>query len=141
MSITTDKNINGEERKVVKNYTDLHVYQLAFSSAMIIYKISKAWPAEEKYSLTDQIRKSSRSVCGNIAEAWRKRRYPAHFVSKMCDADTEAAETEVWLDFAHSCEYLVGKDYVELKDSYDHICRMLSKMMKEVNTWCKDRKM
>ncbi len=138
MSITTDKIIKGEEGKVVKNYTDLYVYQLAFSSAMIICKISKAWPAEEKYSLTDQIRKSSRSVCGNIAEAWRKRRYCAHFVSKMSDADTEAAETEVWLDFAHSCEYLLDKDYVELKDNYDHICRMLTIMMDDAKSWCKN---
>lgn len=91
---------DSQKPEVVQNYTELKVYQLAFTSAMRIYELSKKWPTEEKYSLTDQIRRSSRSVCGNIAEAWRKRRYPAHFVSKLSDADTEAAETEVWLDFA-----------------------------------------
>ncbi|MFQ6113878.1 MAG: four helix bundle protein [bacterium] len=103
---------------------------------MNIYELSKKWPSEEKYSLTDQIRRSSRSVCGNIAEAWRKRRYPAHFVSKLSDADTEAAETEVWLDFALRCGYLGKTDHTELRDDYDHICRMLTKMMANPESWC-----
>lgn len=119
-----------------KNYTDLRVYRLAFESAMQIYELSKKWPREERYSLTDQIRRSSRSVCGNIAEAWRKRRYPAHFVSKLSDADTEAAETEVWLDFSSHCRYLGSESYSKLKGNYDHVCRMLSNMMSNSNSWC-----
>ena len=104
---------------------------------MRIFELSKKWPPEEKNSLTDQIRRSSRSVCGNIAESWRKRRYPAHFISKLSDADTEAAETEVWLNFALHCEYLAKADYNELHDNYDHICRMLTKMMTNADSWCK----
>ncbi len=130
-----------ENIELVKNYRDLNVYKLAFESAMRIYELSKKWQAEDKYSLTDQIRRSSRSVCGNIAEAWRKRIYINHFVSKLSDSDIEAAETEVWLDFAYECKYLDSTDYAELKDNYDHICRMLTKMMNNPEPWCKkDRK-
>jgi four helix bundle protein len=104
---------------------------------MQIFELSKSWPKEEKYSLVDQIRRSSRSVCANIAESWRKRRYPAHFVSKLSDAETEAAETEVWLEFAFKCNYLENDNYKLLFDNYDYICRMLIKMMKSPETWCK----
>jgi len=121
----------------IQNYTDLRVYQLSFESAMRIFELSKAWPREEKYSLIDQIRRSSRSVCGNIAEAWRKRRYPAHFVSKLTDADTEAAETEVWLDFAHKCGYLGDSEYVSLHQNYNHICGMLTQMINKPEPWCR----
>ena len=126
-----------KKTEVVKNYRDLNVYQLAFNSAMRIFELSKKWPKEERYSLTDQIRRSSRSVCGNIAEAWRKRRYPAHFVSKLSDSDSEAAETEVWLDFAFHCGYLEQSDHTELRDDYDHICRMLTTMMAAPESWCR----
>ena len=129
-----------EKDKRIKSYTNLKVYKLAFESAMKIFELSKKWPAEERYSLTDQIRRSSRSVCGNIAEAWRKRRYPNHFVSKLSDSDSEAAETEVWLDFALKCSYLKEKDHSELKDSYDYICRMLTKMMNNPEQWCLSKK-
>ncbi len=127
---------NKEIDKRIRNYTDLKVYQIAFRSAMRIFDISKNWPKEEKYSLTDQIRRSSRSVCGNIAESWRKRRYPAHFVSKLSDSDAESAETEVWLDFSLNCKYINQKDYSELKDNYDYICGMLTKMMNNPEKWC-----
>src|SRR5438034_1126839 len=90
----------------VSDYKQLRVYQLAFQSAVEIFELSKKFPAEEKFSLTDQLRRASRSVCANIAEAWRKRRYEAAFVSKLSDADTEAAETEVWLSFALHHGYL-----------------------------------
>ncbi len=123
--------------KPTKSYRELRVYQLAFKAAMRIYELSKAWPPEEKYSLTDQIRRASRSVCSNTAEAWRKRRYPNNFVSKLSDSDTEAAETEVWLDFALHCGYLAEEDHAELRDDYDHIGRMLSKMMDNPEVWCK----
>ena len=124
-----------EDTELAKSYKDLNVYRLAFEAAMRIFELSKKWPPEEKYSLTDQIRRASRSVCGNIAEAWRKRRYPAHFASKLSDADTEGSETEVWLDFALRCRYMSESVHAELKDSYDHICRMLSKMMSDPDKW------
>ena len=124
------------EKSVVKSFRDLNVYKLAFESAMKIFELTKKWPSEEKYSATDQIRRSSRSVCANIAESWRKRRYPAHFVSKLSDSDTEAAETEVWLDFGHECGYLRKEDHESLKDNYDHIERMLTKMMNSSGKWC-----
>src|SRR6267142_1597609 len=90
----------------VKDYKELRVYKLAYDSAMEIFRLSRSWPPEEKFSLIDQIRRSSRSVCTNIAEAWRKRRYEAAFISKLSDSDTEAAETEVHLAFALRCGYL-----------------------------------
>ena len=130
---------DGDKR--INNYSDLKVYQLAFESAMRIFEFSKKWPPEEKYSLTNQIRRSSRSVCGNIAEAWRKRRYPAHFVSKLSDSDTEAAETDVWLDFAFKCKYLEKEVHSKLKENYDHICRMLMKMMNKPQEWCVTKKL
>jgi len=119
----------------VHNYSDLKVYNIAFKSAMQIYHRSQKWPIEEKYSLTDQIRRSSRSVCSNIAEAWRKRRYPAHFISKLSDADSESAETEVWLKFAKGCGYIEKLEFEELNDKYNHICRMLTIMMTNSNDW------
>jgi four helix bundle protein len=126
---------SNKKKYLARSYTDLYVYQLAFESAMKIYEISKNWPKEEKYSLTDQIRRSSRSVCGNIAEAWRKRRYPAHFVSKLSDSDSEGAETEVWLAFALRCNYLKSDQHAKLMDNYDHIGRMLSIMTADPYKW------
>jgi four helix bundle protein len=90
----------------MRGYRDLKVYQLAYKLAMEILNESKSFPKEERYSLTDQIRRSSRSVATNLAEGYRKRRYPNMFVSKMADADSEGAETQVWLDFARDCGYL-----------------------------------
>src|SRR5947209_20609016 len=99
-----DKNIKSNERKkTIRRHTDLEVYQRAFAAAMRIFELTRAFPPEEKYSLTDQIRRASRSVCSNTAEAWRKRRYPAAFVSKLSDAEGEAAETQVWLQFSAKC--------------------------------------
>ena len=88
------------------SFKDLKVYSLAFELAMEIFEISKSFPKEERYSLIDQIRRSSRSICTNLAEGYRKRLYPAHFVSKLTDADAENSETEVWLDFAFQCKYI-----------------------------------
>jgi len=87
---------------LVTHHKELRVYQQAFDAAMRVYRLSRRWPPEERYSLTSQVCRSSRSVCGNIAEAWRKRRYPNHFVSKFSDADGEGAETQNWLGFALS---------------------------------------
>ena len=120
----------------VADYRQLRVYQLAFETAMEIFVLSKKFPGEEKYTLTDQLRRSSRSVCANIAEAWRKRRYEAAFVSKLSDSDTEAAETEVHLDFAFHCGYLDSRMHNTLQDRYDHICRQLRNMMHDTPSWC-----
>ena len=103
---------------------------------MRIFDLSKEWPKGERYSLTDQIRRSSRSVCENVAEAWRKRRYQAHFVSKLSDADSEAAETQAWLDFALRCGYLTQQDFADLDRIYETICGSLVKMMTQPETWC-----
>ena len=119
----------------VKDYRELRVYQLAFDTAVEIHELTKGFPSEEKYSLTDQMRRSSRSVCANIAEAWRKRRYPKHFVSKLSDADSEAAETQVWLEFSLRFGYIEQEKYEELIDHYDHICRQLSIMMSSPQKW------
>ena len=119
-----------------KDYRELRVHQLAFETALRIFEISKKFPAEERYSLTDQIRRSSRAVCSNIAEAWRKRRYPASFVSKLSDSDAESAETAVWLDFCKAFSYITDKDHAELADHYDHICSQLALMMQEPGKWC-----
>jgi len=105
------------------------VYQLAFDLAMQVFTESKRFPVDERYSLTDQIRRSSRSVAGNIAEGFRKRRYRNMFVSKLADADAEATETQVWLDFAHGCGYLPSERHAELVASYEEIGKMLGTMM------------
>lgn len=120
----------------VKDYRELQVYQSAFESAMQVFELTQSFPREEVYSLTDQIRRSTRSVCSNIAEAWRKRRYPASFVSKLSDSDAEAAETQVWLDFALRCKYINATTHTELYDRYNHICAQLTTMMKDPDSWC-----
>lgn len=112
-----------------KGFKDLNVYKLAFETAMEIFHLSKKFPVEEKYSLTDQIRRSSRSVCANIAEGYRKRLYPKHFTSKMTDADAEASETCVWIEFAKNCNYIDENIKIELLSKYDEIGRMLWSMI------------
>lgn len=113
--------------KVVR-HTDLEVYQRAFAAAMEVFRLSKTFPTEEKYSLTDQGRRSSRSVAANIAEAWRKRRYPASFVNKLNDAEGEAAETQTWLQFAVECDYANAESTRALYAEYDSIIAMLVNM-------------
>jgi four helix bundle protein len=113
----------------MSTFRDLKVYQKAFSLAMDIFNVSKAFPEYEKYDLTIQIRKSSRSVCASISEAYRKRKYPAHFVSKTTDADMENSETQVWLDFALACKYIDRKIYDEFIKRSDEIGRMLNHMI------------
>ena len=106
-------------------FRDLKVYKLAFRLAMEIFHESKKFPPEERYSLTDQIRRASRSVPGNIAEGYRKRRYAKMFISKMADADGEATETQVWVDFAYECGYLSRRRQFELRTGYEEVGRML----------------
>jgi four helix bundle protein len=113
----------------VRGYKDLKVYQLAYKLAMEIFNETRSFPKEERYSLTDQIRRSSRSVATNIAEGYRKRRYPNMFISKMADADSEGAETQVWLDFAQDGGYLSRKRHDELIEGYEEVGRMLGSMM------------
>jgi len=110
------------------SFKDLKVYQLAFEAANTIFKISKRFPKEETYSLIDQIRRSSRSVCVNIGEGYRKRIYPKHFTSKMTDADGEATETSIWLDFAYNCEYIGQDEFHMLQSKYQEIGKMLNSM-------------
>jgi four helix bundle protein len=119
----------------IRRFEDLEVYNLSMDSAIKIFEESKGFPIEERYSLTDQIRRSSRSVCASIAEAWRKRRYPNAFVSKLSDADAEAAETQVWLAFAVKCGYLSPILAAELTETYNRICGKLVKMMSNPDDW------
>ena len=119
----------------IRHFRELEVYQLAMESAMRIFEASKLFPSEERYSLTDQIRRSSRSVCANISEAWRKRRYPKAFVSKLSDADAEAAETQVWLEFAVNCGYLSSDLGGELELVYDRVLGKLVTMLSRPEDW------
>ena len=113
----------------LQGYKDLKVYQKAYKAAMEIFETSKEFPKEEKYSLTDQIRRSSRSVCSNIGEGYRKRIYPKHFVSKLSDSDGECAETMIHLDFAKDCGYIKEEKHKELIEEYLQIGKMLGSMM------------
>jgi len=116
--------------EAIKSHRELRVYKMAFESAMKLYQISKTFPKEEQYSLTDQIRRSSRSVCANLAEAFRKRIYPKAFVSKLSDSEGEAAETQNWLDFALSCKYISENTHYALDQDYENILGMLVSMQK-----------
>jgi len=128
---------NGETtKKPIRHFRDLDVYQNGFETGLRVYESSKKFPDDERYALTDQVRRSSRSVCANIAEAWRKRRYPASFVSKLSDADAEAAETQVWLTIAFQCGYLKPEAHNELLDRYRHICAQLTRMINMPDQWC-----
>jgi four helix bundle protein len=119
----------------INSAKELQVYKTAYELAMEIYEISKQWPAEERYSLTDQIRRSSRSVCGNLREAWSKRRYEAHFLMKLTDCDGENSETNTWLDFAKDCGYLEKTDYAELSEKCREVGKMLGGMLKDPSSF------
>ncbi len=121
--------------KLIKTHKDLKVYQLSFEAGMEIFELSKRFPKEERYSLTDQIRRASRSVSGNIAESWRKRRYTKSFVSKLSDSEGEAAETQVWLEYAKACHYIEQEECVKMHDKYEHIISMLVKMENHPEDW------
>ena len=125
--------------KRIRSVRELDVYKLAFETAMEIFRISKAFPKEETYSLTDQVRKSSRSVCTNLAEGWRKRRYKAVFVNKLSDAAQEAAETQTWLEFALACKYIDKGTFKKLDDRYEHIFAMLFTMEQKADSFCNVR--
>jgi len=121
--------------KNIKTHIDLEVYTRAFDAASLIFEMTKSFPAEETYSLTDQIRRSSRSVCANLAEGWRKRRYEAAFISKLSDAESEVAETQVWLEFAVKCDYLNRDEAAALYKEYDRILGTIVGMINHPDTW------
>ena len=119
----------------IKSYKELRVYQAAIEAAMRIFELTKRFPAEEKFSMVDQMRRSSRSVCSNIGEAWRKRRYPAHFKSKLSDSEGEAEETRVWTDLALRCGYLSKSEADEIDAAYDGILGQLVRMIDRPDQW------
>jgi four helix bundle protein len=121
--------------ELIKTHWDLIVFKKAFDTAMKIFELSKSFPKEEKYSLTDQIRRSSRSVAANLAEAFRKRKYPKYFVSKIVDCESEAAETQVWLKFSDKCGYAKEEETNILIKEYDEILAMLVKMRNQPDKW------
>lgn len=121
--------------KKISVHRDLEVYKKAFDAAMQIFELSKSFPKEETYSLTDQIRRSSRSVCANLAEAWRKRRYEKAFISKLSDSESEAAETQVWLEFATKCGYMQRDDAAGLYKTYDGVIGTFIGMINHPETW------
>lgn len=123
----------------IRSFRELHVYQEMFDLQQIIFQASKTWPREEKYSLIDQARRSSRSVGANIAESWAKRGYPLHFVSKLTDADGELQETSHWLATALACEYIPMKQQMELHSRIEAIGGMLGKMMSKPETFMPKR--
>jgi len=120
---------------IIKDYRELDVYCNAMGAAMRVFELSRTFPVEERYSLTDQIRRSSRSVCANLAEAWRKRRYEAAFVSKLSDAEAEAAETQVWAEVAHRSGYWNQKTLLEIDGLYNRILAQLARISQEPQKW------
>ncbi len=122
--------------KRIQHFRELDVYRKAFDAAMTIFNITKTFPLEEKYSLVDQIRRSSRSVCSNLAEAWRKRRYPAVFKNKLTDAMQEASETQSWLEFSLACLYIKEDCFNKLDQEYESILAMLNSMEKSHEKFC-----
>ena len=119
-----------------RGYKDLRVYQLAYSLAMEIFQETKRFPVEERYSLIDQIRRCSRSIPTNLAEAWKKRKYEKAFVSKLIDCSSEAAEVEVWIDFSLDCGYLNKDRHEYFKGKYDEVNRMLHSMTNQPEKFC-----
>jgi four helix bundle protein len=124
------------KKKDINHFRDLEVYRRAFEAAMEIFQVTKGFPAEEKYSLTDQIRRASRSVCANISEGWRKRRYIAVFKNKMTDSMQEASETQCWLEFCLSCQYIEKETFDNLDDEYEQIIAMLNSVERNAKKFC-----
>jgi four helix bundle protein len=134
--ITEVGNTIMEKKKAIKHFRDLDVYQKAFRTAMRIYEITKSFPADEKYSLVDQIRRSSRAVCSNLAEAWRKRKYEAVFKNKLTDSMQETSETQCWLEFSLACKYVGEGLFKELDSEYEEIISMINAMEKNAQKFC-----
>lgn len=119
----------------IRHFRELEVYQRAKRVAIEVFDLTKRFPSEERFSLTDQVRRSSRSVCQNIAEAWRRRRYPAAFVAKLNDSESESAETQVCLEFALEHKYIDSGVFSRLDDECEHICAMLVRMSEAPDKW------
>ena len=140
---TGDKNRYGKAKgrieetakRPIRHFRDLDVYQNALETGLRVYELSKKFPDEERYALTDQIRRSSRSVCANIAEAWRKRRYTAAFISKLSDCEGEAAETQVHIEFAFRHGYISNAEFEPIDDTYEHILGQLVRMIDHPEKW------
>ncbi len=122
-------------REPLKDHRDLEIYKKAFEVAMQIFELSKKFPVEERYSLTDQIRRSSRSACANFAEAWRKRRYEAAFIAKLNDCESEASETQTWIQFAVRCNYMNTETGRELYGTYNQVLAGLVNMINNPSPW------
>ena len=122
-------------KKPVKHFRDLDVYQNALTTGLRIYELTKKFPGDERYALIDQVRRSSRSVCANIAEAWRKRRYAAAFISKLSDAETEAAETQVHAEIARRLGHISETAFPEIDDAYERICAQIVRMIEQPEKW------
>src|SRR5688572_14250388 len=125
---------------IIRSFRELHVYQLAKTEAKRIFLLTKNFPPEERYSLTDQIRRSSRAVNAMIAESWARRRYPAAFVNKLNEALGEAMETQAWLDHSLECEYIAFEQHEELDKAWQHIGAMLNKMIQQSDDFCRTAK-
>jgi len=119
----------------INSYKDLRVYKASIAASMEIFEITKKFPTEEKYSLTDQIRRSSRSVSANTSEAWRKRRYRAAFIAKLSDSETEACETQVWLEISFLCKYISKTQMEKLDKDYENIIGQIVKMIDGADKW------
>jgi four helix bundle protein len=119
----------------IATFHDLDVYRTALDTAMEVFRLTESFPAGERFAMTDQIRRSSRSVCANLAEAWRRRRYRAAFIAKLNDAESEAAETEVWLELAMKCGYLEFDKYEDLSDRYEKITAQIINMVRDSGKW------
>jgi len=125
-----------DKKKDIRHFRDLEVYRRAFTAAMTIFQITKKFPPDERYSLVDQIRRASRSVCSNLAEAWRKRRYVAVFKNKVTDSMQEASETQCWLEFSLACEYIDQAAFTNLDNEYEEIIAMLNSMEIKAEKFC-----
>jgi len=123
-------------KKDIRHFRDLEVYQRAFSAAMEIFQITKGFPGEERFSIVDQVRRSSRSVCSNLAEGWRKRMYGPVFRNKMTDSMQEASETQCWLEFAQACHYISNDVFLRMDHEYEDIIGMLISMEKKASKFC-----
>ena len=128
--------MSNRNKNKILHFRQMDVYKKAYAAAMEIFDLTKGFPAEERYSLVDQIRRSSRSVCSNLAEAWRKRKYLAVFKHKVTDAMQEASETQCWLEFSYSCSYIDNTTFVKLDSEYEKILMMLNSIEKKAIKFC-----
>ncbi|MBI4946780.1 MAG: four helix bundle protein [Bacteroidetes bacterium] len=119
----------------ISSYRELRVYIASMNATMEIFELTKKFPSEEKYSLTDQIRRSSRSVCANLGESWRKRRYKAAFIAKLSDSETEACETQVWLEVSYLSKYISKNQFEKLDKEYESIIAQIVKMIDGADKW------